>query len=115
MDFQPPNPKDQRGSPRLLYRKERVKSVGPGVGGRGAVRVAGTWRPGEKTQRRRKQRDREKDGQLWEPGAPARDPAPGFFLSSVPELLGSPSPQGPHLSPAGWAAGSPPRLRAGLS
>ena len=40
MDFQPPNPKDQRGSPRLLYRKQRVKSVGPGVGGRRTVRVA---------------------------------------------------------------------------
>lgn len=105
MDFQTPNPKDQRGSPRLLYRKERVKSIGLGVGGRGVVRVAGTWRPREKTQRLRKQRDREKDGQLWEPGAPARDPAPGFFLSSVPGLLGSPSPRVPTAPPPGGRPG----------
>lgn len=58
--------------------------------------------------RRRKQRDREKDGQLWEPGAPARNPAPGFFLSSVPGASGVPFPLWVPTAPAGWATGSLP-------
>lgn len=106
MDFQSPNPKDQRGSQRLLYRKERVKSTRPG----GPVRVAGTGRPGEKTQRRRKQTGRRMDNS----GSPELRRAiqllgfssarsQGFWGPLPPRVPTSPPPGGQRVS------ASPPR------
>lgn len=41
----------------------------------------------------------------WETGAPARDPAPGFFLSSSQGFWGPLPPPGPHPSLAQRAPG----------
>lgn len=45
------------------------------------------------------------DSSGWETGARVLDPAPGFFLISVPGLLGSPSPRVPTSAEPGWPLG----------
>lgn len=57
------------------------------------------------------------DNSDWEAGAPARNPAPGFFFRSVPGLLGSPSSPTPGSPPLPSRAGrlvSPSPSRASL-